>query len=218
MSGHGWLDFCFLLVVLFCTSTVYSRIVQVYIPDTQVAVPHPALTAHNRYRSVHHSPPLNWSDSLASEAQEIADNMAGKGSFATGQRNMAINLGQNLAKLAGQMTCEDAGEIATNLWYSQAKNYSYSDPRLNADTDTFTQVVWKGSKEIGVGCARTSDFSGPVYIVALYRPAGNIPRILHDNVISPGAKGNDPDVYSTLFRRNFEKNKRRFEKNKRRKP
>lgn len=40
----------------------------------------------------------------------------------------------------GEMTCEDAGEIATNLWYSQAKNYSYSDPRLNADTDTFTQV------------------------------------------------------------------------------
>lgn len=38
------------------------------------------------------------------------------------------------------MACEDAGEIATNLWYSQAKNYSYSDPRLNADTDTFTQV------------------------------------------------------------------------------
>ena len=40
----------------------------------------------------------------------------------------------------GSMACEDAGEIATNLWYSQAKNYSYSDPRLNADTDTFTQV------------------------------------------------------------------------------
>lgn len=38
------------------------------------------------------------------------------------------------------MACEDAGEIATNLWYSQAKNYSYADPRLNADTDTFTQV------------------------------------------------------------------------------
>ena len=41
----------------------------------------------------------------------------------------------------GSMACEDAGEIATNLWYSQAKNYSYSDPRLNADTDTFTQVT-----------------------------------------------------------------------------
>lgn len=38
------------------------------------------------------------------------------------------------------MACEDAGEIATNLWYSQANNYSYSDPRLNADTDTVTQV------------------------------------------------------------------------------
>lgn len=42
--------------------------------------------------------------------------------------------------IAGSMACSDAGEIATNLWYSQAQNYSYSDPRLNADTDTFTQV------------------------------------------------------------------------------
>ena len=74
-----------------------------YIPDTQLTVPHPALTAHNRYRGIHHSPSLNWSDSLASQAQTIADNMAGKGSFATGQRNMAVNLGQNLAKLAGRV-------------------------------------------------------------------------------------------------------------------
>ena len=38
------------------------------------------------------------------------------------------------------MNCDRAGEVATNLWYSQARNYSYSDPRLDADTDTFTQV------------------------------------------------------------------------------
>ena len=46
----------------------------------------------------------------------------------------------SLSHHKGSMACEDAGEIATNLWYSQANNYSYSDPRLNADTDTFTQV------------------------------------------------------------------------------
>ncbi|EDO28455.1 predicted protein, partial [Nematostella vectensis] len=84
------------------------------------------------------------------------------------------------------MSCDDAGEIATNLWYSQARNYSYSDPRLNADTDTFTQVVWQNTKEFGVGCARSADnSSGPVYVVALYKPAGNIPRLLRENVLAP---------------------------------
>ncbi|KAK3752753.1 hypothetical protein QZH41_018719 [Actinostola sp. cb2023] len=183
--------------------------VSVFIPDSKSTVPHSALQAHNKYRDIHHSPHMNWSDTLANQAQAIADSMSGKGSFATGQRNMAVNLGQNLAKLAGMMTCDDAGEIASNLWYSQAKNYSYSDPRLNADTDTFTQVIWKASKEMGVGCSRTeTNDSGPVYIVALYRPAGNIPRIIRDNVLSPGTKGSDPDVYATLFRRHFERRKK----------
>ncbi|XP_031550425.1 Golgi-associated plant pathogenesis-related protein 1-like [Actinia tenebrosa] len=209
MRGRAWMDFCFLFGLVFLAGPTYSRILQVFIPDSKSTVPHSALESHNKYRSIHHSPPLNWSDSLADQAQAIVDSMARGGSFSSGQRNMAVNLGQNLAKLAGFMTCDDAGEIATNLWYSQAKNYSYSDPRLNADTDTFTQVVWKDSKELGVGCARTpTNQSGPVYIVALYRPAGNIPRMLRQNVLAPGVKGNDPDVYSTLFRRNFKKPKR----------
>lgn len=43
-----------------------------------------------------------------------------------------------------------------------------------------------------------------MYVVALYKPAGNIPKQLRQNVLEPGPRGNDPDVYSTLFRRQFE--------------
>ena len=46
-----------------------------------------------------------------------------------------------------------------------------------------------------------------MYVVALYRPAGNIPKLLRNNVLEPGPRGNDPDVYSTLFRRQFDKAK-----------
>lgn len=38
-------------------------------------------------------------------------------------------------------------------------------------TGHFTQVVWKNSKEIGVGKAFSRD--NRVYVVALYYPAGN---------------------------------------------
>ena len=47
-----------------------------------------------------------------------------------------------------------------------------------------------------------------MYVVALYKPAGNIPKLLRQNVFEPGPRGNDPDVYSTLFRRHFEKARR----------
>ena len=46
-----------------------------------------------------------------------------------------------------------------------------------------------------------------MYVVALYKPAGNIPKLLRQNVFEPGPRGNDPDVYSTLFRRHFEKSR-----------
>ena len=62
---------------------------------------HPGLQAHNRYRAIHHAPPLNWSDSLAAQAQSMAQQMATRGGFATTRQETATNLGQNLAKLAG---------------------------------------------------------------------------------------------------------------------
>lgn len=173
---------------------------------TNTAAPQ-ALQAHNKYRALHHAPPLTWSEGLAAEASAIAQSLATQSTL-SGKKDPALNLGQNLAKLAGSMACNDAGDIATNLWYSQARNYSYSDPRLNADTDTFTQVIWKDTKEVGIGCAKSSSNpTGPMYVVALYKPAGNIPKLLRHNVFEPGPRGNDPDVYSTLFRRQFEKAK-----------
>lgn len=202
MLRESWLS-AVVLLVIFCFVGFGNKT-----QETVVNVlPHRALQAHNKYRVVHHSPALNWSDGLAAEAQALAQNLATQSSLSE-RKDSAMDLGQNLAKLAGSMACEDAGEIATNLWYSQAKNYSYSDPRLNADTDTFTQVVWKGTQELGIGCARSSVApSGPMYVVALYKPAGNIPKLLRKNVFEPGPRGDDPDVYSTLFRRQFKGSK-----------
>ena len=59
-----------------------------------------ALQAHNKYRTLHHSPPLNWSQGLASEASRIAQRLATQ-SMLVGKQDSALNLGQNLAKLAG---------------------------------------------------------------------------------------------------------------------
>ena len=47
----------------------------------------------------------------------------------------------------------------------------------------FTQVVWKGSKELGVGRAVTPD--GKIIVVANYRPAGNMVGSFAANVLPP---------------------------------
>ena len=54
-----------------------------------------------------------------------------------------------------------------------------------AGTGHFSQVVWKGSKEIGVGKAHSDD--GRVYVVVNYLPAGNYVGQHAGNVLPPNA-------------------------------
>ena len=46
----------------------------------------------------------------------------------------------------------------------------------------FTQVVWKGSKELGIGKAVKGD---KVFVVASYRPPGNYAGRFKENVFPP---------------------------------
>jgi hypothetical protein len=46
------------------------------------------------------------------------------------------------------------------------------------------QMVWKESKELGMGWAKSSD-GRSVYIVARYRPAGNMMGAFEQNVFPP---------------------------------
>ena len=105
--------------------------------------------------------------------------------------------GENVAKITG-VSFNDAGSVAADVWYSESSNYSYSYPRLTPQTDAFTQLIWRGTKEIGMGCAKdvaTND----LYVVALYKPPGNDRRLLRTNVINKGTM--TEDVYATIFKR-----------------
>ena len=153
---------------------------------------------HNSLRSLHHASPLKWSDKLAIQAQKLAYKMALKGTIQV----PGIDLfGENRAKLfAVNFDCESAGEEATKIWYNQGRNYSFADPRLNSNTDSFTQIIWHNTRDLGMGCAqRKGTLSNEIYVVALYYPPGNSPRTLRQNVLSPSRNVND--AYSSIFRR-----------------
>lgn len=96
------------------------------------------------------------------------------------------------------------GEQVTDQWYSEAEKYNFNGcgggggtgefhcgvfpclvwnyPKL-LFSGHFTQVVWKSSKELGVGRARTQD--GKWLVVANYLPAGNFMGKYKENVMPP---------------------------------
>ncbi|XP_065896937.1 uncharacterized protein [Dysidea avara] len=131
------------------------------------------ITAHNQYRSKHNAPPLKWSSKAAMAAQRWAEQLAKQNKLQHGDHE---GMGQNLAYMSGKpMT----GQEATDMWYDEVKKYDFKNPRFTPGTGHFTQVVWVGSKEIGVGRATNG---GQTFVVANYYPPGNYQGKYKENV------------------------------------
>lgn len=76
----------------------------------------------------------------------------------------------------------DAVKEATKEWYSEVSTYNYNNPGISMATGHFTQVVWKNSKNLGIGVARS--LRG-VYVCANYDPPGNFKGQFPQNVLRP---------------------------------
>lgn len=58
-------------------------------------------------------------------------------------------------------------------WYEEHKEYNYDvEPRGMLKAGQFTQMVWKSSKDLGIGLAKTK--KGKILVVATYYPRGNV--------------------------------------------
>jgi len=137
---------------------------------------HDVITVHNQYRAKHNAPPLKWSSKAATAAQRWAEQLAKQNKLQHGDHE---GMGQNLAYMSGKpMT----GQEATDIWYNEAKNYDFGNPKFTPGSGNFTQVVWAGSTEIGVGRATGG---GPTFVVANYVPPGNIQGCFKENVHAP---------------------------------
>ncbi|TDL28682.1 PR-1-like protein [Rickenella mellea] len=125
------------------------------------------LTAHNTIRAQHGASPLTWSNNAAAKAQQWANGCVFKHSGGT-----LGPFGENLAAGTGSAYGIAA---AVKSWTDEVSQY---DPN-NPEPSHFTQVVWKGSTQ--VGCAVQScdgifaaSFGKAKFFVCEYSPQGNV--------------------------------------------
>jgi hypothetical protein len=130
-------------------------------------------------------PPLTLTKELNTMAQKYAEKLASmnvmKHSNRSNRRLGKQVCGENLYACWGKKA---TGIDASQSWYDEIKDYNFEYPsKKTGVVGHFTQLVWKDSKEVGFGVAKSKQ--GWYYLVANYYPAGNYIGMELQNVFPP---------------------------------
>ncbi|KJA26166.1 hypothetical protein HYPSUDRAFT_133830, partial [Hypholoma sublateritium FD-334 SS-4] len=125
------------------------------------------LEAHNSIRAQHGASPLTWSNTAAAKAQQWANGCIFQHSGGT-----LGPFGENLAAGTGSSYGIAA---AIKSWTDEVSQYNPSSPVASH----FTQVVWKGTTQVGCAVQSCSgifaaSFGPAQFFVCEYSPQGNI--------------------------------------------
>ncbi|XP_044175598.1 probable pathogenesis-related protein CaO19.6200 isoform X5 [Acropora millepora] len=142
------------------------------------------LNKHNEFRNVHGVPPMTLNAEMSQQAAAYAQKIANLGTLQHASREERNGDGENLSMGCSTKKGQTAAEAVTN-WYNEvcSPGYTFGRPSGSPGTGHFTQVVWKGSTQLGMGMAE-SQKSGMkcTYIVGRYREAGNMMGDYAENV------------------------------------
>lgn len=136
-----------------------------------------ALMLHNMYRAMHQAPLLTWNKEMAAKAQDWADKLAREQRLIH-ENESATDYGENLAEVGSD---DKALLRAIDAWYTEVGLYNFKEPKFSKDSGHFSQLVWGASNELGMAKAKTKDNLN-VYVVARYKPAGNVVNLFESNV------------------------------------
>jgi len=133
------------------------------------------LDSHNEMRAKHCAPPLTWSAKLTAYAQNWASSLRDRG--CKFEHSRGNKFGENLAgATAGVLD----GSGVTKMWYDEVKLYNFKSGGFSMETGHFTQLVWRGTTQ--VGCAKAA-CNGMELWVCEYDPPGNVETLYRANVL-----------------------------------
>lgn len=143
-----------------------------------------ALKAHNEYREKHGCKDLRLNKDLCKIAQEYADKLvSSKNPCHSNGTYKGKDMGENLYSCSGKGA---TGQGASDDWYNESKIKEYNYKKdYQKGTLNFTQMIWKGTTEVGFGVSTKGNTS---YVVANYFPPGNFLGQFQDNVPKPKGK------------------------------
>ncbi|KAI5835892.1 PR-1-like protein [Schizophyllum commune Tattone D] len=126
------------------------------------------LDLHNAERAKHGADPLTWSDEVAKYAQDYSAKCVWEHSGGQYGENLAAGPGLTI-------------EGAVNMWNEESKDYDPANPQYSH----WTQVVWKGTTQLGCGvtvCPSVAGMDNASLYVCSYNPPGNYIGEFGENV------------------------------------
>ena len=127
-----------------------------------------AIKRNNIVRACHNAKPLMFNCEILKKSQDYSKYLSQIGVLMHSDSDFrGESLGENLSYLV-----EDnlTGETPINMCYEEISNYNFNKPGFTSGAGHFTQLVWKNTKEFGIGfyCQRSR-----CYITGNYYPSGN---------------------------------------------
>mmetsp|Transcript_13750 Transcript_13750/g.26382 ORF Transcript_13750/g.26382 Transcript_13750/m.26382 type:complete len:409 (-) Transcript_13750:139-1365(-) len=144
------------------------------VPEQDNSGARSALSLHNQYRRRHGASALSWSTELEKVAQDWANKLARENCAMYHSNHPS---GENLGR--GYRSINDA----VTAWYEEEELYNYNNPGFSSATGHFTQVVWKGTENLG--CAIATCSNGRKIYSCNYDPPGNYRGRYEENVLPP---------------------------------
>ena len=163
-----------LFSILFLYSCFYIKINSLNLEKIRDDI----LENHNYHRKRHQVDILVRNEEIENMAQKYSEYLASISNLKHSGNN---NYGENLYYCFSTFGICLTGEKVSENWYNEIDDYDFNNPGFNNKVGHFTQLVWKGSKEIGCGAACNN--KNECFVTCNYYPPGNYLGQFNNNVL-----------------------------------
>jgi hypothetical protein len=134
----------------------------------------------NMYRAKNQSPPITWDHTISLYSQHWSNTMAIKNNFINSGTTI---YGENILFLSRHgADVMNLLKHAVDNWYNEYSYYNFNNPVYSKSTAHFTCLVWKSSKNFGIGITYNTA-NDEAYICFNTSPPGNIIGEFQMNVL-----------------------------------